>query len=232
MSVFHPTPIFTNFAKFSSISANSLKEHTIFTNSLKESMSFHHFSSLFTTSRQFSTNFCQFLSISRNSHQLPPISANFHQFHKIFVNLCQFVPISANFNQSHSISDNSLKETGNQLKETSNSLKANSQLISRGFLHFVFNFAPTPTTTSQLLPYLGSFFTAPTISIRRVNPIILSFTQTKNTFGREPIRPTPNLSSEARRRLLAFQQTQACGQSEADTLVIVASELQNPNVLY
>ena len=39
-------------------------------------------------------------------------------------------------------------ETSNSLKETSNLLKANSQLISRGFLHFVFNFAPTPTTTS------------------------------------------------------------------------------------
>ena len=73
------SPIFTNFAPFSSISANSLKEQTIFTNFLKESISFHHLSSLFTTSRQFSANFCQFLAIFINFGQFLAISTNFSQ---------------------------------------------------------------------------------------------------------------------------------------------------------
>ena len=104
------SPIFTNFAPFSSISANSLKEQTIFTNFLKESISFHHLSSLFTTSRQFSANFCQFLAIFINFGQFLAISTNFSQFR----------PISANFGQFRLISANSLKETGNSLKKTSN----------------------------------------------------------------------------------------------------------------
>ena len=77
------SPIFTNFAPFSSISANSFKEQTIFTNFLKESISFHHLSSLFTTSRQFSTNFCQFLAIFINFSQFLAISTNFSKFQPI-----------------------------------------------------------------------------------------------------------------------------------------------------
>ena len=74
---------FANSARFSSISANFLKEQTIFTNSSKESISSHHFSSFFITSRQLSAKFRQFLVIFINFGQLRAISNNFGQFRPI-----------------------------------------------------------------------------------------------------------------------------------------------------